>query len=254
MLVEAAEPLPGWLPTRDSNPFAIATGLPLTPAVPASGTWQFDASWSIANTELQQTDGNASLLFDAETRETRFSAAYAFDPRWSLRASISHFRVGSGFLDGPVERFHRAFGFDNGDRGQLGTQAPQIEVRDDGELLYVLNDARSDSGPLLADLTRSWDFGDRRMAGLTLGAKFPTGSHQRLSDSDSTDISLSTFVLMAIGERFTIGGRSGVLVQGDNRLLDDYARDAVPFANALVRYRLGQKWSAVLQSVAHGAL
>jgi hypothetical protein len=161
MNAHATDALPGWLPTRDSNPFAIATGLPLTPAVPAPGTWQFDASWSIANTELQQTDGNASLLFDAETRETRFSAAYAFDPRWSLRASISHFRVGSGFLDGPVERFHRAFGFDNGDRGQLGTQAPQIEVRDDGELLYVLNDARSDSGPLLADLTRSWDFGDR---------------------------------------------------------------------------------------------
>ena len=76
--------LPGWLQTRDSNPFALATGLPLAASMPLPGTWQIDTTLSIANTELRQFGDDSSLLFDAETHETRFSAAYAFDEHWNL--------------------------------------------------------------------------------------------------------------------------------------------------------------------------
>ena len=107
---------------------------------------------------------------------------------------------------------------------------------------------------MLIDLTRNWRLGDQGITGVSLGVKLPTGSRSRLSDSGSTDVSLAAFALVPLGERFTLGVRGGVLVQGDNRLLGNSARDIVPFASALVRYRLGQKWSAVLQSDAHGAL
>ncbi|MEO7936753.1 MAG: hypothetical protein ABIR27_10895, partial [Dokdonella sp.] len=72
----ASESTPGWLQTRDQNPFALATGLPLAPSIPAAGRWQFDATFNVANTELEQSDSDSLLLFDAETHETRFSAAY----------------------------------------------------------------------------------------------------------------------------------------------------------------------------------
>ncbi|HMM68485.1 MAG TPA: DUF3187 family protein [Dokdonella sp.] len=249
-----ADAPPGWLPVRDTNPFALATGLPLTPAVPAPGAWQFDTTISVANTELRQFRGDASLLFDAETHETRLSAIHAINARWSLRASISHLWIGAGFLDRPVERFHSAFGFDNGDRGLLGTHAPQVEVRRGDVVLYALDRGQSGVGPLLLDLTRSWRSGTRGVTGLSLGAKLPTGSRARLGDSGSSDVSFSAFALLPVGERLTVGARAGLLVQGDNRLLGDTARDAVPFASALLRYRFGQKWSAVLQSDAHGPL
>lgn len=249
-----ADELPGWLPVRDSNPFALATGLPLTPAVPAPGAWQFDATVSVANTELQQFRGDASLIFDAETHETRLSAIHAFNARWSLRASISHLWLGAGFLDRPVERFHSAFGFDNGDRGLLGTHAPQVEVRRGDEVLYALDRGQSGVGPLLLDLTRSWRSDAGHLGGISFGAKLPTGSRAGLADSGSTDASFSAFTLLPAGERLSFGLRAGVLVQGHNRLLGDTARDTVPFASAVARYRLGPQWSAIVQSDAHGPL
>lgn len=251
--INAAEFAPGWLETRDQNPFALATGLPLAPSIPPAEGWQFDATLNIANTELQQFRGDTELLFDAETHETRLSAAYAFDERWSLRASISDLWIGSGFLDGPVERFHRAFGFDNGDRGLLGTQAPTIEVRDGDNVLYSIDRNQSAMGPLLIDLTRSWKIADQGMAGITLGSKFSTASQSRLGDSGGTDVSLSAFTLMPLGERLVFGARAGVLFQ-NNQLLDNRARDQVAFAGILLRYRLSENWSALLQSDAHGAL
>lgn len=243
-----------WLLTRDQNPFALATGLPLAPSLPPSGGWQFDATFNIANTELEQFAGNSSVLFDAETHESRFSAAYAFNENWSLRGSISHLWIGSGFLDGPVERFHNAFGFDNGDRGLLGTRAPTIEVRNDDTLLYSLDRSHSGAGPLLIDLTRHWRLANQGMLGIVLGSKFSTGSRSGLSDSGGTDFSLSAFTLLPIGERLTFGARAGVLFQGNNRLLGNLARNRVPFASILLRYRLGENWSALVQSDAHGAL
>jgi hypothetical protein len=251
----AQESLPGWLQTRDTNPFALATGLPLAPSVPSAGSWQFDTTLGIGNTELQQFGNGSSLLFDAETHETRFSAAYSFTEHLSFRASISHLWIGAGFLDRPVEQFHGLFGFDNGDRGQLDSHAPQIEIRRNNQVLYALDRSQSGAGPLLLDLTRSWRMNGGGIAGVSAGAKLPTGSRKRLSDSGSPDFSLAVFALLPLGERFTIGARGGVLVQSDNRLLgNNSARNTVPFASALLRYRLGQKWSVVVQSDAHGAL
>ena len=250
----ANETTPGWLQTRDQNPFALATGLPLAPSIPSAGGWQFDATLNIANTELEQFRGDSSLLFDAETHETRFTAAYAFNDRWSLRASISHLWIGSGFLDSPVERFHSAFGFDNGDRGLLGTHAPTIIVRSGDDTLYSLDQSQSGTGPLLIDLSRTWQLDQQGIAGLSMGGKLATGNPSNLGDSESNDVSFSAFTLLPLGERLTFGARAGVLVQNNNQLLGDRARNRVPFASALLRYRLGENWSALLQSDAHGAL
>ena len=243
-----------WLQTRDSNPFALASGLPLAPAIPQEGRWQFDVTFNVANTELAQFRDGASLVFDAETHESRISAAHAFNERWSLRASLGYLTIGDGFLDAPVERFHRAFGFDNGDRGQLGTEAPAIEVRDAGVTRYALDKASSGSGPLLIDLTRQWQLSDQHLFGIALGGKLATGSVRRLTDSDSSDVSLSAFSMMAFGERLDLGIRAGMLLRSGNHLLEEHARDQVPFAGIVLRYRLGDKWSAWLQSDAHGAL
>jgi hypothetical protein len=245
---------PGWLSTRDQNPFVLATGLPLAPAVPDAGTWQVDTTLSIANTEMELRRDQTSILFDAETRETRFGVAYGFGGGWSLRGSLAHFHVGAGFLDGPVEEFHRLFGLSNGDRGLLGSQAPVVEVRVDDELRYALASPGSDNGPLLIDLAHQWRFDGERSMGLMLGAKFPVGHADRLADSESTDLSLTAFGAMPVGRNGLLAARIGVLRQGDNELLDDLARRSVPFASFLIRYRLGERWSAVLQSDAHGPL
>ena len=250
----ATEVPPGWLQTRDTNPFVLASGLPLAPSVPPAGNWQFDTTWTIANTEIGQTTYASNLTFDAETHEFRVSAAYAFNDRWSLRGSISHLSIGDGFMDGAIEAYHRLFGFPNGDRGLLGTEAPFIHVDLDGEDLYLLDQDQSGNGPLLLDLTRSWTYGDGKQAGLSLGSKWPIGSTNELTDTGGTDFSLSAFTLFNSGERLTLGARIGVLIQPDNDLLGTQARTSVGFANLLLRVRIDQNWSMLVQADAHEAL
>ncbi len=241
-----------WLQARDQNPFALATGLPLPPAAPSAG-WQLDATFHVANTELAQQRGDSALVFDAETRETRVAFTRAFDERWSLRVSLGHVAIGDGVFDGAISDFHRAFGFDNGDRDRLGTQAPFVEVRDGDRVLRTLTRGRSGAGPTLVDLTRRWDLGDTTV-GLTLGTKLATGNRAGLADSGSHDVSASGFVEHALGERWTVAARAGVLYQSDNTLLEDRAREVVPFAGAAIGYRLGERWRAIVQADAHAEL
>lgn len=251
--LHAAEVPPGWLQTRDQNPFVLASGLPLAPTVPPPGHWQLDATFTVANTELEQAPASSFLQFDAETHELRFSAAYAFNERWSLRGSISHLSIGGGFLDDTIEGYHRLFGFDNGDRGLLGTEAPSIRVELDGTTLHELDSDTSGIGPLLIDLTRNWTYGENSQAGVSLGSKWSTGSPSKLTDTGSTDFSLSGYTLYNHG-RMTLGARAGFLIQGDNDLLGAQARDTVPFASVLFRYKPRQYWSYLTQIDAHGEL
>ncbi|MGB0133211.1 DUF3187 family protein [Dokdonella sp.] len=253
-LTVAAELSPGWLQTRDQNPFVLGSGLPLAPSIPPAGNWQLDTTYTVANTEMGQSNRVSSLTFDAETSEFRFSAAYAFNERWSLRGSISHLTIGDGYLDGAIEEYHHIFGFTNGDRGLLGTEAPVIRVDLDGETLYWLDRNRSGNGPLLVDLTRSWNYGKGSVAGISLGSKWPIGSTSSLTDTGSKDFSLSGFTLYNMGDRFTFGARIGVLFQGDNDLLGTQARNTVPFANLLLRVKIDQNWSVLAQTDAHAAL
>lgn len=248
-----AQPVDGFVLVRDQNPFVLGSGLPLPPSVPASHGWQADATFAIANTELAQTAGDASLLFDAETRETRVSLAYAFDSRWSLRVSAGHLLIGAGFLDGAIEDFHHTFGFDNGDRGRLGTTAPRIDIERGGVMLYSLDHRRSGTGPTLLDLTRSWRGGTSTF-GATVGLKLATGSESALTDTGTTDVSLGVFAEHAWGEHVTVAARGGVLRRGSGGLLAGNARRFVPHAGARLDWRLGERWTALVQADAHGAL
>lgn len=253
-LVVSAEYQPGWLSTRNQNPFALISGLPVAPAAPAAGSWQVDASISIANTELAQLRGDSQLLLDTETHESRLSIAHAWNERWSARASFTHLRASAGFLDGPVERFHDAFGFDNGDRGQLDTIAPRIELRRGSQTLALLSHSRSLGVPLMLDLTRQWQPQTYGSTGITLGLAIPVGGSTLVDDDDDPELSLSAHTLKELGDHLTVGVRLGVLARDKPDLLGAEAKSLIPFGNLLLRYRLGAKWSALMQADAHDAL
>lgn len=250
----ASESASGWLSVRNQNPFALDTGLPPAPSIPDAKSWLVDASLSIANTELGQSSGDGLLLFDGETRESRLGIAYAWNERWSARATLIHLRTSAGFLDGPVERFHDAFGFSNGDRGQLDTHAPYIEVSRGNQSLVLVDRPKSHAGPLLLDLTRQWQSHALGQTGLSVGLRLPTGSFGLAGDNDDAEVSVSAHMLKEMGDRVTFGARLGVLARNDAELLGAEAQSMVPFASLLLRYRLGTHWSAVLQADGHDAL
>ncbi len=251
---EAVELAPGWLATRNQNPFALDLGLPPAPTVPDSGTWLLDTSVTISNTELGQSRDDTRVLVDLESRESRLSLTYAWNDEWSARISLSQWRASAGFLDGPVERFHRIFGFDNGDRGQLDTVAPFVALNRGTQQTVLLDRPETSVGPLQLDLNRQWQTDSFGRVVLSLGASIPVSEGLFIEESRDADLSLAISTLKPMGERWLLGARLGVLARGDDERFTAKTHPMVSFASVLLRYRLGSQWSAVVQSDAHDTL
>jgi len=245
----------------------LGSGLPLLPQPTRPGEWNVDASIVESNTQLiSSQSGRLSdapgmhVLFGAETRETRVTVGYAFDENWSARASLGDEWIGVGFLDKPIQHFHKLIGAPHGFRGgRLGAKPPAIRVYDDGAVLYSLDKPGQALAPLLVDLTRTWNPSPDAHYGVSLGAKFATGDTARLSDTGDTGVSVSAFgdwTLHELGpfDRVDFGVRAGYLHVNGNDVLPTLARSSVPFGDVYVRAPLIGKWNVQMQYDAHGAL
>ncbi|HEY8010029.1 MAG TPA: DUF3187 family protein [Rudaea sp.] len=252
-----------WLPVRDQNPFVLGSGLPLlpTPALRA-GNWSIDATLSESNTQLISSrqgllsDGpGIHLVFGAETRESRIAVNYAFDNNWSARASLGDEWIGVGFLDRPIQDFHKLIGSPRGFRGgRLGEKPPVIRLSSDGDVLYALDRPGQALAPLLLDLTRTWNVSDSASYGVSLGVKLPTGDSRHLSDTGDNAASLAAFGNWTVYNSIQVGARVGYLYTNGNDVLPTLARSSAPFADVYVRAPLIGKWSAQFQFDVHGAL
>jgi len=256
-----------WLPFRDQNPFVLGSGLPLLPQSTRPGHWSIDAAVVESNTQLISSengrfpgDPGKHVVFGAETRETRVSVAYAFDEYWSARASVGDEWIGVGFLDKPIQHFHKLIGAPQGFRGgRLGARPPTIRVMRDGEMLYQVDQFGQALAPLLVDVTRAWDPSPDAHYGLSLGAKIATGDSARLADTGDRGISVAAFgdwTLHDVGpfDRVAIGWRAGVLRSSGNHVLPALARTVAPFGDLYVRAPLIGRWSVQMQYDVHGAL
>jgi len=245
-----------WLLYRDANPFVAASGLPFAPPSATADGWHVEAMLSASNTEVGFEHGSERLVYDAEIHEARVAVTRAFGTRWLVRASLAEVDVGSGFLDGFLEDYHRTFGFSRGDRGRLGTDGHTIRYDDDNGTDTVAFDRNLHAvAPLLVDLAMrgTMEGGREWMLGATL--KVPTSHASLLVDDRSTDLSLWLALQSTDDQtRWPWGARVGVMQRGNTQLLADRANDQVPFADAMLGCRLTPQWDAAAQLQWHGAL
>ncbi len=242
-----------WLPWRDANPFVAASGLPFAPPSTTTDNWHVETVVAASNTELAFDRGNEHLVYDAEIHEARVAVTRAFGERWLVRATIGTLAVDSGFLDGFLEDWHRTFGLSNGDRGRLGTDGHVIEYSD-GTDTIALDRTLHATTPLLVDVAwRAPTAAGEWMAGATL--KVPTSRASLLVDDRSTDLSLWLALQSTDAQsRWPWGARVGVMQRGNTQLLADRANDQVPFADAVLGYRLTPHWDVAAQLQWHAAL
>ncbi|WP_395680999.1 DUF3187 family protein [Dokdonella sp.] len=250
----AADAAP-WLLYRDANPFVAASGLPFAPPVAAEG-WSVEALVDASNTEVAFERGGERLTYDAEIHAARIAVTRAFGPHWLVRATLAELDIGSGFLDGFLEDYHRMFGFSNGDRGRLVTDGHTIRYDDGNVANTVAFDRRLHAlSPLLVDLAFRGDASERAewMAGATV--KVPTSHASALVDDRSTDLSLWLALQSTDAQaRWPWGARVGLMQRGNTQLLADRANDQVPFADAMIGYRLTPHWDVAAQLQWHAAL
>ena len=248
-----------WLPVRDQNPFVLGSGLPLLPQpAPAAGSWNVVATLTESNTQLCSTRSTLPQtqdFFGAETREFRVTFSYAINDAWSARASIGDEWIGVGFLDKPIQHFHKWIGAPHGYRGgRLGERPPFIRVIEDGRMLYTLDKPGQALAPLLLDVTREWQVSEATSYGVSVGAKLPVGGTHRLSDVGDTGISLSAFGEFVVFDDIELGVRAGYLHSNGNDALPGLARSSVEFGDISARGPLAGRWSWIMQYDVHTSL
>jgi hypothetical protein len=244
-----------WQLYRDANPFVAASGLPFAPPTAATDGWHVEAMLDASNTEVGFEADGEHLVYDAEIHEARIAVTRAFGPHWLLRATLAEVDIGSGFLDGFLEDWHRAFGFSNGDRGRLDSDGHTIRYDDGTGDAIALDRTLHAAAPLLVDFVFHGAASDRSgwMAGATL--KVPTSHASPLVDDRSTDLSLWLALQTTDAQaRWPWGARVGLMQRGDTRLLANRANDQVPFADAVLGYRLTSHWDVAAQLQWHAAL
>jgi len=253
--VRADDPAsPPWQLYRDSNPFVSASGLPFAPPAVAADRWRVDIMLEASNTELGFDRRSESLLYDAEIHAERIAISRGIGEHAIVRATFGGEQFGSGFLDGFIRDFHRTFGFTNGDRGHLGTDGHTIIYTDANGRGVVLDRNLSAAAPLLLDAAwRMSGDGHEWLYGATV--KVPTSHASPLVDDRAVDLSVWAAVQSTAAEaRIPWGARVGVMQRGDTQLLPQRANDQVPFADAVIGYRLLPSWDVAAQYQWHGAL
>jgi hypothetical protein len=243
-----------WQLYRDTNPFVAASGLPFAPPAVAADSWRVDIVLDASNTELAFDRRSESLLYDAEIHAERIAISRGFGEHAIVRATFGGEQFGSGFLDGFIRDFHRTFGFDNGDRGRLGTDGHTIAYTDANGRGVALDRNLSAAAPLLLDAAwRTSGDGHEWLYGATV--KVPTSHASPLVDDRAVDLSLWAAVQSSDAQtRIPWGARVGVMQRGDTQLLPRRANDQVPFADAVIGYRLLPAWDVAAQYQWHGAL
>jgi len=247
---------PMWLPVRDQNPFVLGAGIPLLPEpLTHPGSWSVDTYIAEANSQLISNARDTSVLFAAETRESRVAVSYAINEDWTARASLGDVWIGVGFLDSSIQHFHSLIGAPCGYRGgRLGVRPPYIRVTQDGDVLYQLDRPGQALAPLLMDLTRSWNLRESTTFGVDFAVKLPIGDTKRLSDTGSTGESFSLYWDTVWRDDIHVGARIGYLHESGNDVLPTLARTTAPFADAYARVPFLGQWSVQLQYDAHAAL
>ncbi|HEV8582545.1 MAG TPA: DUF3187 family protein [Thermoanaerobaculia bacterium] len=159
---QAQAELMGPLRIRDMTPFNILR-LDMIPAHAVTGgpgSWAIEAEISRANTfvmsdnvgaylerrpthgPLRQSDAEAildlgedSYYVDGEVTELDLTFHYGLTRRSSVYLTLPAYDFGGGFLDGTVERFHDAFGFDS--------QGRDLVARDRFQAVVALGNGRA---------------------------------------------------------------------------------------------------------------
>ncbi|MEP7044910.1 MAG: DUF3187 family protein [Dokdonella sp.] len=245
---------PPWQLYRDTNPFVASSGLPFAPPAVAADRWRVDLVLDASNTELAFDRRSESLLYDAEIHAQRIAISRGFGEHAIVRATFGAEQFGRGFLDGFIQDFHRAFGFTNGDRGRLGSDGHTIAYADTSGRDITLDRNLSAAAPLLLDVARrSSGDGHEWLYGSTL--KVPVSHASPLVDDRAVDLSLWVAAQSTDARtRVSWGARAGVMQRGSTQLLPQRANDQVPFADAVIGYRLVPSWDVAAQYQWHAAL
>lgn len=181
--------------TRNQSPLVQVFGLPLAEEGNLTPEGDVDSRLvlDIANIFTGDSDENETLRLDGEVYRLTLALRYGVSDRLELGLDIPYVWHNGGNFDGFIDGFHQTFDMPEGGREVWKTDYLRYVSVRNGETELYLGDDVSGLGDIL--LTAGWQLTrhpEPHPGGIALrgGIKLPTGDAEKLTGSESTDISL----------------------------------------------------------------
>ena len=245
------------LSIRNTDPLAGLFGLPRPRGgrVLASGSeWVFGTDYG--NSFSSSRQGNTEVFLDVETAVLAVQTRRALADGWEWGAEVPYLVHRDSDLDSFIDEFHQFFGLPEGGRDMAPTGRLDVLVRVDNEVFVDFDDTERGIGDVRLWLGRSLYDAGRRSGALRASLKLPTGSADKLTGSEATDVALwwehdeqAVAGLDRLGLSLMVGG--AYLGEGD--IAPRAQNRWVPVGSLGLRFRLWDRVTLKLQADAHGA-
>lgn len=195
--------------------------------------------------------GNESVILDGETDLLTLAFRRGLGAALELTLELPVLYQGGGFMDGPVEDWHSAFGLPNGGREDAPRDRYRYQYTRNG--VTELDEHRS--GADLGDLRMGlgWQALDR--LALRTEVKLETGSESHLAGGNSGLAVWADWALPFPADSIFSGYVSaGGSYNGKTKILGDMQNQWIPFGGAGLALRVAEPLSVLAQVYAHGAL
>ena len=206
--------------TQDQNPFSLIHGQPqpISALLPEAGKTRWSLGLDITNTLNFETTPQESLTLDFESYHLRLSFLHSLNDSWALLLDIPYVDRGGGFLDGPIDSWHSAFGLPQANRPNVPDGKFQIKYINNGVTEYDLGTSVEGLGDLQIGLGHQLQRDATTAVGLWLVADLPTGDINRLTGNDALDISLLLTGSYRFNKKWSTDANLGVLFPGENQI------------------------------------
>jgi len=188
----------------------------------------------LANNFTDASNRNEHLVLDGETH--RFTLVMrqglANGREWGIE--LPYVTQSGGFLDGPIEHWHSAFGLPDG--GRPGTTRNLINyryTRDGADLVRVTQSTSGVGDVRLTGASQLVDAPDGQNIALRGSLKFATGDNAGLQGSGSTDLALWLSMAPKSPPAHTLNGYggAGILFMNKGNVLPAQHRSYVTFGS-----------------------
>ena len=174
-----------FFPVRDENPLVRGFYLPLPTDGRLSDGADLSATLSISNTLNVENRGQESLLVDGESHTLRLSFEDALYQSWRYRVTLPIINDSGGFLDSAIDRWHRWFGFNPGNRPFYPIN--QLVYSYSGRGSVDLTEPQTSLGDISGELGFYPIDDEHRTVSLWAGLEAPTGSVAKLTGDGAWD-------------------------------------------------------------------
>lgn len=230
--------------TNDQNPLLNIYGLPLptTASILQQDENRIITAINISNTINVEKKDNEDLFVDAETYQLDLLLDYGIYKNWMIRIHLPFITNEEGFMDSMIENYHDTLGLPEGKRPLHPRDVIRIQYQLNGA--NILNIREQQSG--IGDISIQTGYQTQKENNFNLSywasLKLPTGSAEKLTGSDNTDIAL----WLATDKRFeSFWGYAnfGLLYMAGSDVLKQQHKNTVLFGTMGLQI---QPWDSVI--------